>query len=71
MFCVYYLVIMNCKNVKHLMAENAQLKSETDTVLRMLRDTRLASLLFSLNVANDCVLTDYIIRGQNEFIKVL
>ena len=62
---------MSCKNVKRLMAENAQLKSETDTVLRMLRETRLANLQFSVSVANDRVRTDDIIRGQNEFIKDL
>ena len=66
-----YFVIMNCEHFKRLMSENAQLKSETDTVLRMLRETRLASLQFSLNVANDRVQTDDIIRGQNEFIKDL
>ena len=64
-------VIMNCENVKRLMAENARLKSETDTVFRMLRETRLASLQFSLSVANDRVRTDDIICGQNEFIKDL
>ena len=53
------------------MAENAQLKSETDTVLRMLRDTRLANLQFSVSIANDRARTDDIIRGQNEFIKDL
>ena len=62
---------MNCEHSKRLMAENAQLKSETDTVLRMLRETRLASLQFSVSVANDRVRTDDIIRGQNEFIKDL
>ena len=62
---------MDSENAKRLMAENAQLKSETDTVLRMLRETRLASLQFSVSVANDRVRTDDIIRGQNEFIKDL
>ena len=62
---------MSCEHSKRLMAENAQLKSETDTVLRMLRETRLASLQFSVSVANDRVRTDDIIRGQNEFIKDL
>ena len=62
---------MDCENVKRLLAENVQLKSETDTVLRMLKENRLANLQFSVSVANDRVRTDDIIRGQNEFIKDL
>ena len=62
---------MDCENVKRLLAENLQLKAETDTVLRMLRENRLASLQFSVSVANDRVRSDDIIRGQNEFIKDL
>ena len=62
---------MDCENVKRLLAENLQLKAETDTVLRMLKENRLASLQCSVSVANDRVRTDDIIRGQNEFIKEL
>ena len=62
---------MDCENVKRLLAENVQLKAETDTVLRMLKENRLANLQFSVSVANDLVRTDDIIRGQNEFIKDL
>ena len=62
---------MDCENVKRLLAENLQLKAETDTVFRMLRENRLANLQFSVSVANDRVRSDDIIRGQNEFIKEL
>ena len=62
---------MDCENVKRLLAENVQLKAETDTVLRMLKENRLANLQYSVSVANDRVRTDDIIRGQNEFIKDL
>ena len=62
---------MDCENVKRLLAENLQLKAETDTVLRMLRENRLAILQFSVSVANDRARTDDIIRGQNEFLKDL
>ena len=62
---------MDCENVKRLLAENVQLKAETDTVLRMLKENRLANLQFSVSVANDRVRTDDIIRGQNEFTKDL
>ena len=62
---------MDCENVKRLLAENLQLKAETDTVLRMLRANCLANLQFSVSVANDRERSDDIIRGQNEFIKDL
>ena len=62
---------MECENVKRLLAENVQLKAETDTVIRMLKENRLTNLQFSVSMANDRVRTDDIIRGQNEFIKDL
>ena len=62
---------MNQENAKRLIADNAQLKSETDAVIQMLNENCIATLRFTVSIANERVKTDDIIRGQNEFIKDL